>query len=302
MRIVLAGSGIFGIPSFERISEKFDVIGVITQIDKPKGRGYKLSPTPVAIWAEHKGINVWKLSSIKDFSPLGDLMVIIDCGFIIPRNIIESYPLGVIALHPSLLPKYRGPEPIRRALLAGEKETGLTTFFVNERVDAGDIILQKRIIIGEKTYYGELFRKLAEEGANLVEETITLIGLGKAPRTPQSEEEATYAPKFSKEERIINWSLSAEYIDKLVRALSPEPGAITNFRGKLLKILEVEFIKEHYKCYPGEVLSVSREGILVCTGENSLLIKRLQLEGKREMSAIEFCCGYNPLRGEILGK
>lgn len=302
VKIVLAGSGLFGIPSFERISGKFDIIGVITQIDKPRGRGYKLSPTPVASWAEGKGLVVWKLSSIKDFSPVGDLMLIIDCGFIIPRDIIEAYPLGVIALHPSLLPKYRGPEPIRRALLAGEKETGVTTFFVSEKVDAGDIILQKKIKVEDRTYYGELFKKLSEEGANLVEETLNLIVLGRATRFPQSEEEATYAPKFKKEERVINWDLPADYIDRLVRALSPDPGAITSFRGKLLKVLEVEPVDGCYGGVPGEIISISKTGILVRAGKNAILIKKLQLEGRREMNASEFCCGYKPLISEVLGK
>lgn len=302
MRIVLAGSGFFGIPSFERVSKVFEVIGVITQVDKPKGRGYKLSPTPVASWAESKGLKVWKLSSIKDFSPIGDLMLIIDCGFIVPRDIIEAYPLGVIALHPSLLPKYRGPEPIRRVLLSGEKETGITTFFVSERVDAGDIILQKKVEIEDRTCYGELFRRLSEEGANLVEETLSLVALGKAPKIPQSEKEATYAPKLKKEERVINWNLPADYIDRVVRALSPEPGAITSFRGKLFKILEAEPIKGCYKGSPGEIIDTNERGILVCTGKDALLVKKVQLEGRREMGAIEFCCGYKPLKSEVLGK
>ncbi|KUK14192.1 MAG: methionyl-tRNA formyltransferase [bacterium] len=302
VKIVLAGSGKFGIPSFDRVCRAFDVIGVITQKDKPKGRGYRLSPTPVAIWAENKGLRVWKLSSIREFSPVGDLLLIIDCGFIIPRDIIEAYPQGVIALHPSLLPKYRGPDPIRRVLLSGETETGVTTFFVTDRVDAGDIILQEKVRIGERCSYGELFSILAEKGAELVEKTLDLIRLGNVIRKPQSDEEATYAPKLRKEDRFINWSQSSVYIDRLIRALSPEPGALTTFRGRLLKVFESEPVIKGCNGLPGEVVDIKEEGIMVCTGEGALLIKKLQPEGKRVMFATEFCCGYKPLRGEVLGK
>jgi len=303
VRIVLAGSGPFGIPSFERVYKIFDVIGVITQVDKPKGRGYLLCPTPVASWAEGKGLRVWKLSSIKEFSPIGDLLLIIDCGFIIPRNIIEAFPKGVIALHPSLLPKYRGPDPIRRVLLAGERETGVTTFFVNEKVDAGDIILQRKVEIGERWSYGELFTVLSEEGAKLVEETLSLLESGNVIRKPQSEEDATYAPKLKKEKRIIDWRKPSLYIDRLIRALSPTPGALTTFRGRILKVLEAEPVVDEFSgASPGEILGVDRRGIIVSAGEGALCLKRVQPEGKKVMLSSEFCCGYKPLRGEILGK
>jgi len=300
VKVLLAGSGIFAIPSFERVCDKFDVIGVLTQVDRPKGRGYRLSPTPVASWAEGQGLKVWKLSSLKDFSPEGDLMLIIDCGFIIPRKIIEAYPLGVVALHPSLLPKYRGADPIRRAIISGETETGVTTFFVNEKIDAGDIILQKSTEIGERETYGELCNRLALIGADVVEETLVMVVEGRAPRIPQKDEEATYAPKLKKEDRFINWFLPAIQIDRLIRALAPEPGALTYFRGKLLKILEAEVLCERTG-KPGEILDVSKEGVLVSTGNGALLIKKLQPESKKCMRVNEFLCGYKPLRGEILG-
>lgn len=300
VKIVLAGSGLFALPSFERVCKSFKVIGVITQIDRPKGRGYKLSPTPVATWASSRNLQVWKLSSIKEFSPVGDLMLIIDCGFIIPRGIIEAYPLGVVALHPSLLPKYRGAEPIRRAIIAGEKETGVTTFFVDERVDAGDIILQRAIQLKGRETYGELLERLSQIGADLVEESLRLIAEGKARRFPQREEEATYAPKLTKEERFIRWDLSAEHIDRLVRALNPEPGASTLFRGKLLKVLEVE-PSDIGNGKPGEILDVSRDKMIIATGTQALCLKLVQPEGRRIMSISEFICGYKPKRGEFLG-
>ncbi|MCD6363286.1 MAG: methionyl-tRNA formyltransferase [Synergistetes bacterium] len=303
VKIVLAGSGPFGIPSFDRICSHFDVIGVITHVDRPKGRGYKLSPTPVALWAKERELRVWKLSSIKEFTPVGDILVVIDCGFIIPRSVIDSYPLGVIALHPSLLPRYRGAAPIRRVIMAGERKTGVTTFFVNERVDAGDIILQEETYIGEKETYGELVERLSRIGAELVERTLVLISEGRAPRIPQDENLATYAPKIKKEERVIDWNAPAESIERLVRALCPYPGALTRFRGRILKVLEVEAIdKNTVFGEPGSVLEVFKEGVKVAAGKGIVLVRKVQPEGKRCMNVREFCCGYKPARGEILGK
>ncbi len=303
VKIVLAGSGSFGIPSFDRICNRFEVLGVITHVDKPKGRGYKLSPTPVALWAESRKLKVWKLSSVKEFAPVGDILVVIDCGFIIPRSIIDFYSHGVVALHPSLLPKYRGAAPIRRAIMAGEKKTGLTTFFVNEKIDAGDIILQVETNIRERETYGELAERLSHMGADLIEETLVMISEGRAPRVPQDDSFATYAPKIKKEERIINWDASAEFIERLVRALCPQPGALTKFRGRLLKILEVEIVDGGAPVgRAGTVLDVVREGVIVATGKGMVLIKRVQPEGRKCMGVKEFCCGYKPVRGEVLGK
>ena len=232
----------------------------------------------------------------------GELFIVIAYR-ILPERIFSLPPKGTVNLHASLLPKYRGAAPIRWVLINGEKRTGVTTFFIEKKVDTGGIILQKETEIGESENYGELYQRLSQIGAEAVLETVGLIEEGKAVSLPQDHSLASPAPKITKELCQINWKEPAYKIVNLVRGLSPQPGAFTYWRRKILKVLEARAENSASSTVtPGEVLLAdSRQGFMVQTGQGSLQILSLQLEGKSKVLAAEFLRGYQIQKGERLG-
>jgi len=306
MKIVFFGSPDFAVPSLEKIlKNRYDVLCVVTRPDKPKGRGRKLQGTPVKKFAEEKGLPVYQPEDLKsdDFfnflKNLGaDLFVVV--GFkILPKRIIELPPEGSINLHASLLPAYRGAAPIQWAILNGEKKTGVTVFFLNEKVDTGDIIMQEPVDIKESDTAGDLHDRLAETGSRVLVKSIDLIKSGDFTPKPQKGA-VTKAPKITQDLLKIRWDVSAEDVRNKVRAFSPFPGAFSFIEGKRVKIFSVdeEFIKST-KNAPGTVVSVDSSGITVQCADRCIFFREIQMQGKRRMTVSEFLRGNSINTGMI---
>ena len=298
------GSADFSLPILKALSEGEEVLAVVTQPDRPRGRGQRVVPTPVKEWAEGKGIPVLEpqglkgpfLEEVRGIGP--EAIVVAAYGRILPSELLRLPPLGCINVHPSLLPKYRGAAPVNWAIIRGEIETGVTTFLMDERMDSGPILLQRRVRIGEGETASELLGRLAELGAELLLETLKRWRRGEIEPRPQREEEATFAPKLRKEDGLIDWKREAREINNLIRGAQPWPGAYTFLRGKLLKVHRARVGSGRGE--PGEVISLE-EGIEVACGEGSLLLQEVQLEGRRRVLWEDFLRGYPLSIGERLG-
>ena len=229
--------------------------------------------------------------------------VVISYGRVIPAELLTLPQHGMLGVHPSLLPKYRGASPIAWAILNAEQTTGVSVFRLNERVDAGDILLQRAVSIEPHDTAASLSERLALLGAELLLEGLERLERQTSTFYPQDESLATYAPKLTKAHGLIDWHTSAASIDRLIRATTPWPGAYTNWRGQLLKLLDTTYdAQNHTKPgRPGEVLAVSSDGLVVATGEGKLVIQALQVAGRRRMMVREFLAGHDLRVGEILG-
>ncbi|MDP3024119.1 MAG: methionyl-tRNA formyltransferase [candidate division Zixibacteria bacterium] len=310
MRIVFMGTPEFALPSLELLlKSEHQVVGVVTQPDKPKGRGLKLSASPVKEFAIKHNLKVLTPEDLKSeefYQTLSELkpdLTVVVAFRILPERVFGLPPYGTINLHASLLPKYRGAAPINWAIIKGEKRTGVTTFFIQRKVDTGNIILQKEVEISPEETCGELSLKLSKIGAEVLLETINLIEKKEAKTQPQNELEATPAPKITDELCKIDWSRPVEEVNNLTRGVSPTPGAFTFFRGKLLKIYKAEIVTgQEGSTEPGRIISADKStGILVQAGRGILKLKELQLEGKKKITADEFLRGYRIEAGEKLG-
>lgn len=297
MDVVFVGTSEFGIPALKALVEKHNVKLVISQPDRPKGRGRKLLPTPIKEEALKLGLEVLQPERIKEIHPLlsqmdFDVMVVVSYGQIIPKEILEIPKVGPLNIHPSLLPKYRGAAPIQRAIMNGEKKTGTTIMWMNERLDAGDIFLQKEVEIDPDEIYGELHDRLSLISAKLLLEALEKIERGEIVRIPQKDEEATYAKPISKEETVIDWSRPATEVHNKVRALSPKPGTWCTISGARYKIYRTALSSGQGT--PGEVLEKDiKKGILkIACGEGAVNIMEIQPEGKRVMNTSDFLRGY----------
>ncbi len=306
-KIVYMGSPAFAIPPLEGLVEKEDVLVVITQPDKPKGRGLKLSPCPVKEWAISKGLEVLSpqklkdpefLEKLKNFSP--DLIVVCAYGKILPKEVLEVPKFGCWNIHASLLPKYRGASPINYAILNGEKETGITIMLMDEGLDTGPILLQKKIPIEEEETAITLAEKLSWLGKEAICEAIKLHREGKLSPTPQPEEGVSYAPLIKKQDAFFEFSEPAIQIERKVRAFLPWPVAHTKIEGKLLKVYRAKAQDIKESTPPGTVLSISKDGVLVKCGEGAILLQEVQLEGKKKVSAHAFACGKRLKSGALL--
>ena len=299
MRILFMGTPQFAVPSLERLYGSFEIIGVITQPDRPAGRGKRLRPPPVKLLAQRLGLPVHQPEKVRDFveeirTLKPDCIVVVAYGKILPREILEIPPYRVINLHASLLPKYRGAAPIQRALMAGEKTTGNTVMLVNERMDAGDILSQEEVSIEEEDNLETLSEKLSRKGADLLVNTLSLWFERKITPIPQNEEEATYAPPVQKEELRICWKAPARSVRDRVRGLYPNAYAF--FRGERIKILKVKVSESFGE--PGEV--IDPEKFEVACGEGSVEILELITPKGRKVSREEFLRGYFLRKGELL--
>ncbi|NLP18757.1 MAG: methionyl-tRNA formyltransferase [Firmicutes bacterium] len=312
MRILFMGTPQFALDSLQLLLEAGkQLVGVITQPDRPRGRGRIITPSPVKALAQKKNLLVYQPQDLKDpavLKKLGTLqphlIVVVAYGKILPREILDLPTKGCINLHASLLPRYRGAAPIQWALMKGERITGVTTMYVDEALDEGDIILQSEVPILSSDTMGSLHDKLSSAGAELLLETVEKISSGTAPRTPQPEKGATFAPPLKRSHEILDWTRTARELWFQVRALNPRPGATTYWRGSILKVWDVAPVRENGKEeQPGEIVAVDkREGIFVKTGSGLLHLKELQPAGKQRMSASDFARGYGAKVGVVLGK
>jgi methionyl-tRNA formyltransferase len=300
MRIVFAGSPAFAVPSLERLlSTDHQIAGVITQPDRPAGRGLKLRPSPIKESATRHGLTVFEpekfntksfLDTVEGLAP--DLIVVAAYGKIFRSRSLAIPRLGCVNLHASLLPKYRGIAPVNWAVMNGERETGVTTIFMDEGIDTGDIILQKPVQIGDDQTAGEVLEVLAVLGAGLVAETCDLIARGEAPRRKQDDRDATYAPKLTKETGWITWDRPAGEVRNLIRGVSPWPGATTVLAGVPAKVLRANPGEESKKP-AGIVIAIdSDNGILVSCSIGSLWLAKLQAQGRKAVHGADFARGY----------
>ncbi len=312
MRIVFMGTPEFAVQSLRRLlDERFDVALVVTAPDRPKGRGQKVLPGPVKEFAVRHDLPVLQPANLRDPGFLqslqrtdADLFVVVAFR-ILPPEVYSLPPKGSFNLHASLLPKYRGAAPIQWAVINGEKETGVTTFFLQETVDTGSVIAQERVPIGDDETSGQLHDRLAERGAGLVVKTVRLIETGSVNPVPQDNALATPAPKIFKDDCRIDWTQPASMIHNLVRGLAPSPGAWTMSGQTMLKIFHTrpELLPEREggSLAPGTIISADQQGLIVKTGDGVISILEIQQQGRRRMSTSEFLRGYALERGQRLG-
>lgn len=303
------GTPQFAVPSLERLAAgKHAVVGVVTQPDRPSGRGQRVQPSPVKETGQRLGVPILQpdrarspdfLDALRALAP--DLIVVVAYGQILPTSVIAVPPLGCINAHASLLPRLRGAAPIQRAILAGDRETGVTVMRINERMDAGEVLTMRRIILDKDEDSGTLGAKLAELAADLLVEAVDLIADGAARWTPQDETAATYAPMVRREETRIDWALPANEIERQIRAFRPEPGAFTTHDGARLKILSATVAPAVSDRRAGSVDVEDPSGIRVGCGSGSLILSVVQPEGGRAMAARDYFRGRGASRARALG-
>ncbi len=299
LRIIFMGTPEFAVPSLEILLEnKFNVVAVITAADKPQGRGQKLTPSPVKECAMKYSVPVLQPTNLKapEFieelkSYQANLQVVV--AFRMLPEVVWSMPsLGTFNLHASLLPQYRGAAPINWAIINGEKETGVTTFFLKHEIDTGSIIFQEREPIFEQDDAGTLYERLMEKGGQLVLKTVKSIEADDFPSLPQPEtQEAKHAPKIFKETCEINWDQSNEKLRNFVRGLSPYPAAWTTLNGKTYKIYRISPAEYKKESRPGEIATDNKSYLYVRTADGWISVDELQPEGKKKMSIQEFLRG-----------
>ena len=308
MNIVYMGTSTFAVPSLESlIASRHQVVGVVSQPDRPRGRGKRISPTPVKEIAEQHSIPVYQPAKIKSPEAIKqiklwqpDLIVVVSYGQIIPRQILEYPAAGCINVHASLLPRYRGAAPIQRALMDGEKISGITTMFMDEGLDTGDIILQLEVLVKDEYDHGQLEAILAEKGALLLAKTIDQLENGTAPRIPQQEELASYAARITPEDEKIDWSQPAEIIHNQIRALSPNPGAWTIIDNNKTKIYKSRVICNEENGVISRIVEVGNDGFSVQSGKGTLEILEVQRAGKKRMPVANFLRGCKLQPGTLL--
>lgn len=312
MKILFLGTSEFALPTLEMIQHsKWHLIGVVTQPDRPRGRGRKVSPPPVKEFLMGSDVPIYQpvtsqeieaLLSKKELQP--DVIVVVAYGVILPAQILRLPPLGCVNLHPSLLPAYRGAAPLQRAIINGETKTGITTMYLSEELDAGDIILQEEIEIHPEMTYGELAGIASKKGASLMSETLFLLEEGRAPRLPQDHSKATYAPPLRPEEERIDWNQDAKRICNKVRGMNPQPGAYTLFKGNVLKIWGAKPKEGNTgRFIPGQVVDADpKSGFSVQTGDGCVVVTEVQPSGRKRMSSAEFVRGYKIYQGLTLGE
>jgi methionyl-tRNA formyltransferase len=306
MRVVFMGTPAAAVPSLQAlITGGHEIIAVWTQPDKPAGRGHKLTPSPVKELAVSQGLIVHQPAKIKTPESIAlftshnaDLVVVVAYGRILPNEFLNAPKRGCINVHFSLLPLYRGAAPVNWAIMNGETKTGVTTMFIEERLDAGPILQQKETLIGPTETAPELMVRLSQVGAELLKETIDQLDT-ITPR-PQRNRDATFAPMLRKEDGLIDWTNSAEAIKGRVRGLQPWPNAYTHYKGERLIVWRAEVAgNEHMAAAPGEVVAAHGDDLIVkCDAENDLRLTEVQLEGKRRMSVRDFLNGTHLKVGE----
>ena len=324
MRIVFMGTPDFSVPALKALVEAgHQVIAVVTQPDKPKGRGKEVQMTPVKIQAMEYGIPVYQPAKVREASFVevlkgleADVYVVIAFGQILPKAVLELPKYGCINIHASLLPKYRGAAPIQWCVIDGERETGITTMMMDVGLDTGDMLEKAVIPIEEKETGGSLHDKLSMAGGDLILSTLKKLEEGTLVRMPQTDEGTCYAKMLTKSLGDIDWNQSAVSIERLIRGLNPWPSAYTMWNGKTIKIWAAdviagreaaEFLSEsgvpaETGTAPGTVVCSDKRGLVVCTGGGLLSIRELQMEGKKRMDTPAFLRGYPIPAGDVFVK
>ncbi len=309
MKIVFMGTPDFSVEPLEALIQAgHEIAAVVTQPDKPKGRKMELQYSPVKEAALKHNLKLYQpvrvkkneefYQILKGISP--DVMVVVAFGQILPKEILELPRYGCINIHASLLPKYRGAAPIQWAVIDGEEKTGVTTMQMDEGIDTGDILETVEIVLDKKETGGSLFDKLAEAGAKLIVQTLTNLERGRITPAKQDDTKSSYAGMLEKKLGCIDFSNSAERIERLIRGLNPWPSAYTTLNGKTLKLWDADVLEEDYEGVYGEIVKTDKECIYVKTGRGTLVIQELQLEGKKRMDTATFLRGYQLEKGIVL--
>ena len=310
LKVIYMGTPDFAVPPLEAmIRAGYDIRLVVTQPDRPKGRGKKTQPTPVKELAERNGIRVLQPARIKENEEfLGelreadpDIIIVAAYGKILPKAILDLPRLGCVNIHASLLPRFRGAAPIQRCIIEGDEKTGVTLMYMAEGMDTGDMIARSETEVSRKNA-GELTKELSVLGAELLLEYLPRIAAGEVNAEKQDDRLATYAPMVEKSEGKLDFSGDAYALERMIRGLSPSPGTFTDYRGQRMKVrkAEVQEIGAHET--PGTVLSADEHGIAVACGSHILLITELQMPGKKPMEVADFLRGNAVTPGEILGQ
>lgn len=315
MRILFIGTGAIGVPVLRMLLDApgHSLVAVITQPDKPAGRSQQLLASPIKELALRRHVAIFQPKRIRDAAAIEqahflrpDVIVVMAYGQIFPGELLRVPALAFLNLHASLLPRHRGAAPIHAAIEAGDPRTGITVMYVDEGLDTGDVLLRKEIPIRRRDTAGSLHDRLADLAPEALAEALSLLKLGRAPRIPQDASFATYSPKLGRENGRIDWSASQVRIERKIRAMNPWPAAHTLLPDKeggaprTLKIFSA-IRSRRSSGKPGEVLRVDKHGILVAAGEGGLLLRDIQLEGRKRMSARDFLLGYSIAPGTMLG-
>ncbi len=309
MRVLFMGTPDFAVGTLEEIiAAGHEVIGVVTQPDKVKGRGGKVSFPPIKEAALKHNLNIYQpirvrksefIQIIRDLEP--EVIVVAAFGQLLPKELLDIPPYGCINVHASLLPKYRGAAPIQAAIINGEEKTGVTIQHMDVKIDTGDIILQESIPIADDETGGSLYEKLARLGAELLVKALKNLKDGTARRTPQDDSLASHVKMMDKEMGNIDFTQPAISIERMIRGLNPWPSAYTKLNSKTLKLWKAAAIDYSDGGQPGEVVKVDKNTITVMTGKGALEIQELQLEGKKRLTCDAFLRGYPIDKGTILG-
>lgn len=308
MKVLFMGTPDFAVSSLEAIiGAGHDLVGVVTQPDKVKGRGGKISFPAIKEAALAHNLTVYQPSRVRDSEFIEiirdldpEVIVVAAFGQLLPKELLDMPLYGCINVHASLLPKYRGAAPIQAAIINGEKESGITIMHMDVKLDTGDMILQESIPLAEDETGGSLHDKLASLGARLIVEALDKLKEGTTKRIPQDESQATYVKMLDKKMGYIDFAKPAIDIERMIRGLNPWPSAYTKLKGKTLKIWRAEVIEYNSNARPGELVELTKDYFVVMTGKDALIIKELQLEGKKRMPCDAFLRGYPIEKGTIL--
>jgi methionyl-tRNA formyltransferase len=306
MNIAFFGSSAFSVPALRSLSGK--VSCVVTKLAKPKGRGYGLEDNEVKKAALDLGLPVIEITSFKDERIEGlrsihpDLFVVASFGLIIPQRVLDMPPMGAVNVHPSLLPKYRGPSPMQWAILNGDRETGITLIAMSERMDAGNILYQEKTPLGREEDAVTLSERLSARAGQILPPFMENVeGNGLREGETQIEEDATYTPIISKEMGKINWSKGAVEIERHIKAFVSWPVAYTFLEGLIFKVFRGRAADGAGETPPGTVVEIMRDGIVVSTGKGFILLEEVHLENRKRMGAFNFAQGFRGLTGKVLG-
>ena len=306
MKAVFMGTPDFAVPTLKALIEKHEVAAVISQPDKPKGRGKKLQPTPVKQAAEEAGIPVYQPEKIKDpdFIEIlkktkADVFVVVAYGQILPQAVLDIPKYGCINVHGSLLPKYRGAAPIQWSIINGESVTGVTIMYMEKGLDTGDMLLKREIPIDPEDTYGSLHDKMAPVGAEALIEVLEMLENGSVQAEKQNDEESSYVSVINKSHGAIDWRKNAQNIVDLVRGLDPVPGAFSYLNGEQIKIWSAAVL-EGYTGEPGTVVYTDKKkGFAVAAGDKAVLVRQMQAKGGKRMASADYMRGHEIKLGDI---
>ncbi|MFA5825207.1 MAG: methionyl-tRNA formyltransferase [Gallionellaceae bacterium] len=305
MKIIFAGTPHFAEKALEALLQKqVEVVAVLTQPDRPSGRGMQLKPSPVKQLAEQNGLPVLQPVSLKNAeiqqqlsAYQADLMIVAAYGLILPQVVLQIPRLGCLNIHASLLPRWRGAAPIQRAILAGDTETGITIMQMDVGLDTGDMLLKKSCPIGQKDTADTLHDKLAELGADAISEALDLLEQGKLNAVPQDNQLATYAAKLTKDEAQLDWTRAAAELERMVRGYNPFPGASSFINDTQIRIWQAS-LSEGMSGEPGEILAVDKNTLVVACGNGALSLEVMQRPNAKALPAAQFLQGFHLKAGD----